>query len=138
MTETPAVSNRPSSGSLSGAQIAQAAGVVVAGFVLARVIGLAQDMILAAIYGGSATYDAYLTANRPPSTIFAVVAGGALASAFIPEFVGFFVRGEEDRAWRMTSSVVNAFLLLMTALCALGAVFAEPLVRYVLAPGFSS
>jgi putative peptidoglycan lipid II flippase len=125
----------PPSQALTGSQIAQAAGVVMLGFILSRLLGVALDILIADIWRNSATYDAFVAASRPPETIYLVVAGGALGSAFIPTFIGYFVRGEPARAWRMASSVVNAFMLIMAALSGLAALFALPLVRLFL-PGF--
>ncbi len=121
---------------LSGREIAQAAGVVMAGFILSRVLGLALDVLAAGIFGGSALWDAFVAASRPPDTLFTVIAGGALGSAFIPTFIGYFVKNEPGRAWRLASSVTNAFFLLMAVLSVLAATFALPLVHFVLAPSF--
>ena len=43
-----------------------------------------------------------------PDTVFQVLVGGAAASAFIPVFKRYLAQDEENEAWRLTSSVINA------------------------------
>ena len=54
--------------------------------------------------------DAYFAAFRLPDAIFQLVAAGALSSAMIPVLAGLFTRDEEDRAWRVVSTVLNIML----------------------------
>lgn len=122
---------------LSGMRIAQAAGLVMIGFILSRVLGLARDIIIAGVFGAGKTVDIFFAASRPPETIFFVVAGGALGSAFIPQFVGLIAKNKSADAWKMASVVANLIALILIAVSALGAVFAEPLTR-VLALGFDA
>lgn len=122
--------------SLSGRQIARAAGLLVAGFLLSRVLGLVRDAIIAAVFGNGFEFDAYVTAARPPETLFFVIAGGALGSAFIPTFSEYLQKAHREEAWRMASAVINLILLVVAALAGLGALFASPIVGSVLAPEF--
>jgi putative peptidoglycan lipid II flippase len=121
---------------LSGRQIAQAAGLVMAGFILSRLLGLIRDAVIAAVFGGGQLADVYFTASRPPETIFFVVAGGALASAFIPTFVGYLAAEKHDEAWRLASSITNLISLILIVISALGAIFAKQVVAIILAPSF--
>ena len=72
--------------SRGGQQIAKAATLVMALFVLSRVLGLVRQMVTGTMFGTSGDLDAYLAANRISDTVFLVIAGGALGSAFIPMF----------------------------------------------------
>jgi putative peptidoglycan lipid II flippase len=123
---------------LSGGGIARAAGLVMLGFVLSRVLGLVRDAIIAGVFGGGRLADVYFTASRPPETIFFVVAGGSLASAFIPTYVGYLAKDQRGQAWRMTSAVINLITLLLIGLSVIGAVFAPEMVRLILAPDFDA
>jgi len=76
--------------STGGRQIAKAATLVMALFVVSRVLGLAREMVIGAAFGTSAAYDAYLAAVRIPDILFILIAGGALGSAFIPIFTDYF------------------------------------------------
>ena len=50
-------------------------------------------MIIAATFGIGADLDAYYAAFKLPDLLFTVVAGGALATAFIPVFADFLAVG---------------------------------------------
>lgn len=125
-----------STASVGKRQIARAAGVVMALFVLSRLMGLAREMIIGAQFGTSADLDAYLAAFRLPDLLFQLAAGGALGSAFIPTFTGYLAREDRDGAWRLASGVANLVLVVMTAIAAVAVVLAPWLVREVIAPGF--
>ena len=121
---------------LSGGRIARAAGLVMVGFILSRVLGLVRDAIVAGIFGAGNIYEAYVAASRPPETIFLVVAGGALGSAFIPTFTDTITKGKRDDAWHLTNAVITLLTLLMIVISGLTALFAHPIVTTILAPGF--
>ena len=119
---------------LSGAGIARAAGLLVIGFILSRVLGLVREVVLAGAFGGSIAYEAYVVAARPPETLFFVVAGGALGSAFIPTFASYLARDERGEAWRLASAVLNLITLIVAMLSVLAALFAPWIVANILAP----
>lgn len=120
-----------------GRQIAKAAALVMALFVLSRVLGLAREMLIGALFGTSAGYDAYLAAVRIPDILFTLIAGGALGSAFIPTFTGYFAREDPAGGWRLASTIVNLLVVALTAAAALAWLLAPVLVSAILAPGFS-
>jgi len=118
-------------------QIARAASVVMATFVASRLLGLVRDIVISAHFGTSDALDAYNAAFRVPDIIFTLMAGGALASAFIPTFSGYLARDDDEGAWRLASSIINLLLAGLTVAAVIAALLAEPLVTYILAPGFS-
>src|SRR4030042_239554 len=65
------------------------------------------------------------------------MAGGALGSAFIPTFAGLLTKGEHNPAWRLASAIANLVLIFLILAAILAAIFAQPLVHHVLAPGFA-
>ena len=118
-------------------RVAGAALVVMAFFVISRFTGLAREIIIGARFGTSAEYDAYLAAFRVPDLLFQLVAGGALGSAFIPVFAGYWVKGEKSGAWLLFSRVLNLVTLLLVVLALTAILFAQPLVSGLIAPGFA-
>jgi putative peptidoglycan lipid II flippase len=108
----------------------------MAAFVLSNLIGLVRQNLIARAFGTGPEIDAFNIANQFPTLLFSLIAGGALASAFIPTFTEFLEKGDQPGAWRLASSIVNLVLLLLVAASLLAAVFASQLVHYVLAPGF--
>jgi putative peptidoglycan lipid II flippase len=119
-------------------QIARAAGTVMLAFVFGQLAGLARNILVARTFGASAELDAFFAANRVSETLFNLIAGGALGSAFIPTFTTFLAKDDRRGAWKLASAVANLVVLILSALAALAAVFAPQIVRYLLAPGFST
>ncbi|KAF0107834.1 MAG: hypothetical protein FD146_1465 [Anaerolineaceae bacterium] len=119
-------------------QIARAAGTVMLAFVFGQLAGLARNILVARAFGASAELDAFFAANRVSETLFNLIAGGALGSAFIPTFTAFLAKDDKRNAWKLASAVANLVVLILGALAALAAVFAPQIVRHLLAPGFSA
>lgn len=107
-------------------------------FVFGQLAGLLRNILVARAFGASAPLDAFFAANRVSETLFNLIAGGALGSAFIPTFTTFLTRNDRPGAWRLASAVCNLVVLILSLLAALAAVFAPQIVRYALAPGFSA
>jgi putative peptidoglycan lipid II flippase len=122
----------------SNRQIARAAGTVMIAIVLGQLAGLARGILVARAFGASPELDAFIYANRVSETLFLLVAGGALGSAFIPAFTGLLAKGDKDSAWRLASSLANAVALTLSLLALLITLFAPQVVRYALAPGLSN
>ncbi|MCC7361191.1 MAG: murein biosynthesis integral membrane protein MurJ [Anaerolineales bacterium] len=117
-------------------QIARAAGTVMAAFVLSNLVGLLRQVLVAQAFGTSPALDAFNVAQRLPDLLFNLVAGGALASAFIPTFTGLLTRDERPAAWRLASGVLSLVSAVLAAASLLAALAAPWLVRTVLAPAY--
>lgn len=122
---------------LSNSQVLRAALVVLFGFLASGVLGFVRTGVLSAYFGTSAAHDAFLAAQRIPEIIFVLVAGGALGSSFIPIYAK---RREEDQAeaWRLASAVMTLASVAAAVLGIAVAIFADPLVRFVLLPQSSA
>jgi putative peptidoglycan lipid II flippase len=118
-------------------QVARAASLVMVLFVASRAMGLLREMVIARQFGTSAELDAYLAAFRLPDLFFALMAGGALGSAFIPVFASYLAHDDEPGAWRLASAIINWVFLLLSVAGALAALLAPALVAYIIAPGFT-
>jgi len=127
MAEAPLSANR---------QIARASGIVMVGYILSTVAGLAAQILISRAFGTTGELDSYYAANRVPEFLFALVSGGALASAFLPTFARFLTRGDKAGAWSLASSIINLVIVVLGLLSGLAALFAPGIVR-VLAPGFT-
>lgn len=117
-------------------QIARSTLVVMIAFGVAKIISLAQTVIIANVFGVGREWDTFVTANSIPELIFTLIAGGALAHAFIPIFSGFLARDDMDGAWRTTSHVLNTVFTTTLAVSAVVFLIAPWLVANVVAPGF--
>ncbi|MCB9145091.1 MAG: murein biosynthesis integral membrane protein MurJ [Anaerolineales bacterium] len=119
-------------------QIARAAGTVMFAILFGQIMGLVRGIIVARTFGASPELDAFFAANRVSETLFLLVAGGALGSAFIPTFTGLLAKDEKDSAWRLASSLANAVTLVLSLLALLAGMFAPQVVRFALAPGLAA
>jgi len=112
--------------------------MVTLAFVFSNLAGLARQILLADAFGTSDAMEAFAAANRVSETLFNLVAGGALGSAFIPTFTGLLAEERREQAWQLASAIANLTLIILTAAAALAFVFAPQVVRHILAPGFSA
>jgi putative peptidoglycan lipid II flippase len=104
--------------------------------VIGQITGLVRGILVARAFGASPELDAFFAANRVSETLFLLVAGGALGSAFIPTFTGLLAKNENYSAWRLASSLANAVTLTLTLLAVLSAIFAPLIVRTTVGRGF--
>jgi putative peptidoglycan lipid II flippase len=105
-------------------------------FALASIAGLFRNLLIARQFGIGADLDAYYAAFKLPDLLFTVVAGGALATAFVPVLAQFLAREDLEGAWRLTSAVTSLVLLVVSSLATLAILTAPWLVRTFIAPGF--
>lgn len=106
------------------------------GMGISSVAGLVATMLISKAFGTSAEIDAFYAANRVTEIIFNLMAGGALASAFIPTFTGLLTRGNRAGAWRLASQIANWVFITMTGAAVVSWVIAPWIVPNLLAPGF--
>lgn len=118
----------------SGTRIVRAAGIVMVATMCARLLGLVRQMIVGQLFGTAIEMDAFAAANVITETLYLVVAGGALASAFIPVFSGLLAKGDRPGAWRLASQAANLIFLVVALLSILTGAFAHPIVSQLLAP----
>jgi len=120
---------------LSGAQIARVATVLMGSFILTALLGVVRSSIIGSRFGLGSEADAFYSGNRVAETLFSLVSGGALGSAFIPVFSRFL--GLEDRAeaWRLASATLTWVSIIAGVLSLLMWLFAPQVVQYILRPG---
>lgn len=114
-----------------------AATVVVGGFAASKVLGLLRNVVVGYEYGASREYEMFLAALLVPDTLFQVLAGGAVGSAFIPVLNQYLARDDRAGAWRLASSLATLGFLTLGAVAVVLA-FAAPWIVAVLVPGWSA
>ena len=117
--------------------LARAAVIVGVAYVLSNLTGLGQRIIVTSRFGTSVEYDAFNAAFRIPDLLFSLLAGGALASAFIPTFTTRLSRNQQKLAWRLAAYVGGLVFAIMSVVAVLAALFAPFLVKTIIAPGFN-
>ena len=111
-----------------GARLARSAGVTGAATLASRILGLARDQVLAALFGAGNEMDAFIVAFRIPNLVRDLFAEGAMSAAFVPTFTRHLTLHGKRDAWRLGNNVLNALLLVTGGLVIAGMVFAQPLV----------
>lgn len=106
-------------------------------FVLSRALGLVREIAVSYQFGTSSQLDAYIAAFRVPDLLFNLVAGGALASAFIPPFSKLLTQGDVHGGWRLATQVINLVFVIVAALCIVAAIFAVQIVQLSVGVGFA-
>jgi putative peptidoglycan lipid II flippase len=113
----------------------KAAGVIGLAIMASRLLGLARELICAALFGG-ALMDSFTVAFRIPNLLRDLFAEGALSTAFVTTFSKTIAREGDKAAWRLADKVATLTVLVLGTLCLLGVLFSHPLVA-LLAPGFA-
>ena len=95
--------------------LARSAGVTGAATLASRLLGLARDQVLAALFGAGNEMDAFIVAFRIPNLVRDLVAEGAMSSAFVPTFTRHLAQYGKRDAWRLGNNVLNALATLAVA-----------------------
>lgn len=106
--------------------------------IISNLVGLLRQIVVANGFGTSPDLEAFNAANRVGEVLFNLMAGGALASAFVPTFTGLLVKDQKSTAWRLASGIANLIVVIMIVMCLITAVVAPWLVKYLLAPGYDA
>lgn len=123
-----------------------AATILASSTLLSSLLGFFRDRLLNSAYmpsenGALAGYpvglDAYTAAFMVPDFMFAVLVSGALSVTFIPVFNERWVKGNKQSAWQISSSMINFMALITMVASVLIIIFADPLMKYLIAPGLS-
>jgi putative peptidoglycan lipid II flippase len=116
--------------------IAKSTLIIAVFFGLEKVLGFLRQILVARQFGLSAALDAFNSANNLPDMVFALISGGALAMAFIPVLSETLQKQGRPQAWELFSRIANLVFLVTAGLSVVIALFAGPLVRQVVTPGF--
>lgn len=120
--------------------LARSAGMAGAATLASRVLGLARDQVLAALFGAGNEMDAFIVAFRIPNLVRDLFAEGAMSAAFVPTFTRHLTQQGKDQAWRLGSNVLTTLLVVTGVLVAIGVAFAHSIVAiyaadYAAVPG---
>ena len=76
--------------------------------------GFGREVVNARYYGERWELDAFLVASIIPTLVFGVFSG-ALVSALVPVFSEYFANERAEEAWRLSSTVINVLLIVLSA-----------------------
>lgn len=119
----------------SGERDLKASGRISVAIFGSRLLGLAREMVFAALFGAGAVADAFLVAFRIPNLLRDLLAEGALSAAFVPTFTATLKQDGEEAAARLGDLMFGGMLVLTGVITGVALVFAEPIVALI--SGFS-
>jgi putative peptidoglycan lipid II flippase len=83
---------------------------------------------------GPHSTDAYFAAFNIPDFFFYTISAGVLGVAFIPVLADRLHKGDHKGMWELCASLLNLLSMIMGAVALIIFVFAEPLIKHVVAP----
>ena len=86
---------------------------------------------------GAGGTDAYFAAFIIPDVFFFTLSAGALGVAFMPILSDRLHKGGRRAVWDLSASLMNLLAVIMFVVGVIIIVFADPLLRYVVAPGLA-
>ncbi len=104
--------------------------------ILAQVLGLVRDRLLAHTFGAGETLDIYYAAFRIPDFIFVTVGSVVSISILIP-FIMEYARAGKDKEKEYISNIFSFFSVLIIG-AALLAFFLIPVVEHIIFPTFTA
>lgn len=119
---------RASSGTEERARLVGRAGVVGAGTLASRVLGLVRDMVIAAVFDLHST-DAWWVAFTIPNALRSLLGEGAVTSAVVPVLSEKLAKEGDDAARSFFARVRGVSLVALAVVTVLGVVFAAPLTK---------
>ncbi len=131
-SQTPAETTAENQAKTDRSLVLHAAGLVGAAMLLSRSVGLVREIVTRSLLGVlTVQATSYEIAKAVPETIFLIIAGGAIGSAFIPTFAAYFTRDDEAGAWRLFSAVINLITVTLTIISLAAMVLAPQIVTFL-------
>jgi putative peptidoglycan lipid II flippase len=116
--------------------IARSSLIIATFFALDKVLGFLRQVLFNRQFS-AAERDVFFVSNNIPDLLSALISGGALGIALIPVLSQFLERDGRKAAWDLFARIVNLAFLVTAAFSLVVILLADPLVRYVIAPGFN-
>lgn len=119
--------------------IGNIAALLAATAFLGQLLGLLRTRLVNANFDaiGPGSTDAYFAAFNIPDLVFFTLSAGALGVAFMPVLADRLEKGDKRGMWMLSSSLLNLLAIIMLIVGVLIFVFAEQLIRYIVAPNLT-
>ncbi|MBK8049598.1 MAG: murein biosynthesis integral membrane protein MurJ [Anaerolineales bacterium] len=114
--------------------LARSAGILAIGSFASRVLGLAREIIIAALFGASGQVSAFRVAAQVPVLIYDFLVGGMLSAALVPVLSDYARRSRTEFA-QVVGALIGAFVVILSLLVILLEATA-PALSWLLAAGF--
>ncbi len=112
------------------------AALLIGSQLIAQILGFLRTKLVNANFlaVGPHSTDSYFAAFTVPDFFFYTISAGALGVAFMPVLADRLARGDRKGMWELVSSLLNFLSLIMLVVSVVIFVFAEPILRYIVAP----
>lgn len=117
-------------------RIARATLIIAFFFGVDKVFGLLRQVLFNRAFS-PLDRDMFFVSNNIPDLLSALISGGALGIALIPVLTETLDLDGRQAAWKLFSRILNLAFIVTAAVSLLIILLAEPLVQYVIAPGFN-
>lgn len=118
-------------------KLAKYAGAFAGTTFISRILGFLRDMVVAAVFGAGAYYDAFLVAFKIPNFMRRLFAEGAFAQAFVPLLAEHQQQGTPEETKLFIDKVAGSLAFVLFWVTLIG-VIGAPLLIYLFAPGFEA
>lgn len=112
-------------------KLTRSAGVVSAGVMVSRLLGLVREQVLAYLFPARLGLDAFYAAFRIPNLLRDMFGEGALSKAFISTLSDVESKEGDEASLRLANLVFNALGVVMSVLTILGIVYADTIVDVI-------
>ena len=92
-------------------RLARSAGAAGIATLTSRILGVARDQVVLAMFGAGNDMDAFTVAFRIPNLVRDLFAEGAMSAAFVPTFTRHVTLEGKPAAWRLGNNVITALLI---------------------------
>ncbi|MBW3568600.1 virulence factor MviN, partial [Candidatus Parcubacteria bacterium] len=119
--------------------LGSAAALLVGASAIGQLLGLLRTRLVNGNFPafGPGSTDAYFAAFKIPDFFYFTLAAGALGVAFMPFLADKLAKGDRKAIFQLSNSLLNLLALIMLAVGVLILIFADELIRYVVAPDMS-
>src|SRR5438477_10862263 len=117
--------------------IGNVAALLISAAFLGQLLGFSRTKLVNANFPtiGPHSTDSYFAAFNVPDFFFFTLAAGALGVAFMPVLSDRLYKGDRRGVWELSNSLMNFLAIIMAGVGLVMLVFAEPLIKHVVAPG---
>lgn len=110
-------------------RVARAAGLLSAGNLVSRLLGLAREMAIAYFFGATGQASIFALAQLVPNFLYDLLIGGQLSAALVPVLSEYTARERKDEFWRLSSIVLTLAAAVLAGVAGLVEIVAPWVIR---------
>jgi putative peptidoglycan lipid II flippase len=113
--------------------------LLISSAAIGQILGFLRTKLVNANFlpTGPNSTDAYFAAFNIPDFFFYTIAAGVLGVAFIPILADHLHKGDRKGMWEICASLLNLLSIVMGVVALIIFIFAEPLIKHIVAPNLT-